>query len=114
MFRSIPTSTREMLHWGMISYKQFKSVERLSFDEAKHIIETKQGYQSWSFGAVHIMEYIKTHNVDVGSFTRNGWVGHCLKLAKGRMGPNQPLIVYDRIVQMPKRDIDETSVQWEK
>lgn len=99
MFRSIPTSLHEMLQWGMISYKQFKAVEHLSFEEAKYNIE---GYQTWSFVVDHIMEYIKLNNIDVCSFSRNEWTLHCLKLAKGRMGPYQPSIVYDRYVQMPK------------
>lgn len=102
MFRSIPTSLREMLHWGMISYKQFKSLEHLSFNDAKHIIDTDQGYQTWSFGVEHIMEYIKLNNIDVSSFSKNEWTLHCLKLAKGRMCPNQPSIVYDLVVQCPK------------
>ena len=101
MFRSIPTSLREMLQWGMISYKQFKSLEHLSFNDAKHIIDTDQGYQTWSFGTNHVMEYIKQNNIDVGSFTRNEWTLHCLKLAKGRMNPNTPSIVYSLVVQCP-------------
>lgn len=95
MFRTKPESLKEMLKWNMISYSIYMKLRHLSFEAAKREIDTFYGYQTWSFGEHHILEYIKTYDVDVCSFTKHEWIRHCLILSKGRMNPIDPAKIYD-------------------
>lgn len=98
MFRTEPNSLEEMLAWGMISIKLYNMHSNMEFEAAQAEILRHWGLQTWSFGVSHIMEYVAKSKVDVGSFTRNEWAGHCLKLANGKMCPNIPTVVYNIIV----------------
>lgn len=103
VFRTEPKSLEEMLDWGMISYNMYHKLFMLSFEDAKKKIDTELGYQTWSLGVSHIMEYVAEHKVDVSKFTRNEWAKHCIKLSKGKMCPWAPSKVYDLVVQPKER-----------
>lgn len=60
--RKNPETVREMLDWGMISYKTFKHVESMTFEEAKSYCDNLGLYQTWSFPAEHVIEFLKAQD----------------------------------------------------
>ncbi|ADG60027.1 hypothetical protein Acj9p127 [Acinetobacter phage Acj9] len=63
--RRIPHNTREMFDWGMISYKTFKKIEHMSFEDGKQYCENLGLYQTWSHSSDHIIAYIRENKIDV-------------------------------------------------
>ena len=97
-FRETPMNLEEMVRWGMISHRIYDRVAHLPFNEAKERIDKEFGYQTWSFGSDHIYQYIRERDIVLHKDfdNLNEWVGHCLKLAKGRMNPAAPTEVWHK------------------
>lgn len=106
-FRETPNSLFEMYAWGMISHNTYEQFEKSNFEWAKGRIENTIGYCTWSFGIYHLREYIKTQNVDVLSFSKNDWVAHCIKLARGRISQPAVVQIYDEHFRESKYKIGQ-------
>lgn len=90
-----PVNTREMLEWGMISYKTFKIVQTMTLDEAKQYCDNLGLYQSWSFPAEAIIEHFREHRII--PLDRMDFIKKVMVITDGKVSPPSVDVAWNRI-----------------
>lgn len=94
-FRTEPNSLEEMLSWGMINKWVFNKIKHMSFEEAKNLVYSEYGIQTWSFNESHIVEWLIKNEIDPICFEKQEFMRLILTKTGGRINPNEISKVYD-------------------
>lgn len=85
--RNKPISIREMFDWGMISYKTFKVVENMSFEDAISYCDNLGLYQTWSHSKQHLIDHVQEHNLHNQYTDRMEFIKRIMIITDGKINP---------------------------
>lgn len=88
-----PSTPREMLDCGMISYQTFKQVKEMDISDAKRYCDNEGLYQTWTYHFDAIVSHIDDNNLLL-PVDRTEFVRELLKMCDGKVNPYVLNMVY--------------------